>query len=582
MPLATPPVISAINRFYAARAIIVLIALGFAAVAVRAADSPLIVAGPEQQSIDLTKPYGNLQPLPGVANNQVFRASRADPDDTDGKGWTYHHHVDLGVWRGKLYCAWDSCEKDEDVWPSRELYATSDDGFTWSKPVELFPMGLSTGLRMYFFRATNDRMLAIAGFRGGKDPLSERAKGSLVVREINPDHTLGEVFMLRPTTDLTKQPIPLAFESSTDAAFVNACRQLLANKPFLEQQDYGNLLGDAKMKWHDVNAWPADEPSRAEFNRFGKALAFYHRKDGALVGTMKWGWVLVSHDEGETWSSPVRPPTFVSGMAKAWGQRTSDGRYALFYNPSLTERYPLVQVTGDDGITFGNMRVIHGEAPPMRYEGLYKAAGPQYVRGVSEWSSDGSFKDSATWVAYSVNKEDIWVSRVPVATATTQPAAPGDLRACLNRGWIICSPRWAQATAELDTDGTPYVRFADRDPLDHGQVMIPTIDGAPTRFRLRADTDRDQTIDLLDRPAVPAGHVVLSLRANVWAEVQIKLDDDAKHFSVMLDGREIVTNVVYATDAMRVRFVCIATGDRVDSIAATDDLPSKPTTLDIR
>jgi hypothetical protein len=40
--------------------------------------------------------------------------------------------------------------------------------------------------------------------------------------------------------------------------------------------------------------------------------------------------------------------------------------------------------------------------------------GPQYVRGISEWSSDGSWKDDAMWVAYSVNKEDVWVSRIPI------------------------------------------------------------------------------------------------------------------------------------------------------------------------
>ena len=186
-------------------------------------------------------------------------------------------------------------------------------------------------------------------------------------------------------------------------------RQLLGNKPYLEQADYGYCVGDGKMKWHDLANWPADEPSRNRFERFGKAMAFYHRKDGALVATMKWGWVLVSTDEGETWSAPTRPPTLVTGMAKVWGQRTADGRYALAYNPHPEHRYPLVVVTGDDGVTFGDMRVVHGAFPPMRYEGKFKSPGPQYVRGISEWSNDGSFVDAkdALWLVYSVNKEDV-------------------------------------------------------------------------------------------------------------------------------------------------------------------------------
>jgi hypothetical protein len=206
------------------------------------------------------------------------------------------------------------------------------------------------------------------------------------------------------------------FRSSGDEGFVRACEQLLANKPFLEQADYGRALGERKMKWHDLSKWPADEPSRADFARFGKAMCFFHRKDGNLVGVMKWGWVMVSGDDGETWSPPVIPPTLVTGMAKVWGQRTPDGRYALLYNPDRQKRYPLIVVSGDDGITFGEMRIVNGEHPPIRFPGLYKEPGPQYVRGISEWSGDNSFPDAkgALWICYSMNKEDIFVSRLPL------------------------------------------------------------------------------------------------------------------------------------------------------------------------
>jgi hypothetical protein len=377
------------------------------------AESPLTITGPEQSTIDKNLPAGGLPPARDVTNIPVFRANRAAPGA--GMGYTYNHHVDMACWKGRLYVAWDSCEKDEDVWPSREVYSTSSDGHHWSPPVELFPQGVSTAQRMYFFHAPNGRMLAIAGYRSSPDNLKERGAGSLVVREIHDDHSLGPVYMLRPAMDASKAPA--MFSQSKDDGFVQACEQLLANKPFLEQADYGYLLPpQERMKWHDVNTWPADEPSRADFpNRFGKAMAFYHRKDGALVAVMKWGWVLTSKDEGKTWSPPVRPKTLVTGMAKVWGQPTSDGRYALVYNPDPEKRYPLVVVTGDDGITFNDMRVIQGELPPMRYPGLYKVVGPQYVRGISEWAGDGSWKDDdAMWVAYSMSKEDIWVCRVPL------------------------------------------------------------------------------------------------------------------------------------------------------------------------
>jgi hypothetical protein len=342
----------------------------------------------------------------GARNIEVYYARES--------GWTYNHHVDMACWKGRLYVAWDSCRKDEDVGVSRERYATSADGVHWSEPQMLFPEGLSTALRMYFYVAPNGRMLALAGLRSSADTPGEVRKGGLIVREIRQDHSLGEVFLLRRPSGDPPAGLPPEYSASNDHPFVEACQHLLQNRPVLEQQDYGMLLGDRRMKWHDPAAWPADEPSRADFNgRFGKAMCFFHRADGALVDVMKWGWVLVSHDEGATWSAPVRPPTLVTGMAKVWGQRTPGGRYVLVYNPDPEKRYPLVMVHGDDGVTFGDMRIVNGELPPMRFAGRYKVLGPQYPRGISEWSSDGSRKDDAVWVAYSMNKEDIYVSRIP-------------------------------------------------------------------------------------------------------------------------------------------------------------------------
>lgn len=378
------------------------------------ATMPIVISGPEQQQLDLSKVGAGIASLKGVQTYPVFRADREHPEASDGKGWTYHHHPDLACWKGRLYVGWNSCEKDEDTWPSRELYSTSSDGMKWSAPAELFPQGVSTPLRMYFFHAPNKRMLAIAGYRVNHEKTEERLKGPLVVREIRADHTLATVFALQGSG---MQPLP-KYQESDDPGFVEACNQLLATRIFLEQQDYGTLLGDRKMSWHDINNWPNDRRARFGFRDFARAMSFFHRKDGALVGIGKKGFTIVSNDEGQTWSQPVQPPTLVTGNAKVWGQRTSDGRYALVYNPDPRIRFPLVLVSGDDGAHFANMRVVFGDKPEMRYPGLNKSAGPQYTRGISEWASDGSWQDSAMWIVYSVNKEDICVSRIAVPIQT--------------------------------------------------------------------------------------------------------------------------------------------------------------------
>src|SRR5581483_7111938 len=209
-------------------------------------DAPVVIEGPEQSRVNPELPDAGLPPAVGVQSFQVFRASRAVPELCDSRGWTYHHHVDMACWKGRVYVGWNSCEKDEDIWPARELYSTSADGASWSPPQEMFPQGLSTCLRMYFFHAPNGRMLVIAGLRAGIDKTNEEAKGGLVVREIRADHSLGEVFTLQSPPVIEKRPS--LFESSGDAGFIEACRQLLADRLYLEQQDYGRLLGPRRMR----------------------------------------------------------------------------------------------------------------------------------------------------------------------------------------------------------------------------------------------------------------------------------------------------------------------------------------------
>jgi len=352
--------------------------------------------------------------VPGLETYTVVRSDRENPESADEYGYTYQHHPDMAVWKGRFYAGWNSCEVDEDTWPSRELISSSSDGKIWSKPVEMFPQGISTPLRMYFFLAPNGRMLIIAGLRINQEKLSERKKNSLVVRELKSDHSLGDIYTLRPPADEVSNKPP-DYKTSEDKNFIKACEQLLADHLFLLQQDYGNLLDpENRMKWNDPQNWEGDSLLKRSADNFGKAMCFFKRKDGKIVGIGKNRWVTVSHDNGITWAQPAKPITLISGMGKVWGQRINDGRYILIYNPDLTRRWPLAILTSKDGITFSNPYAIHNELPARRYAGLHKDAGASYHRGLSKWNNDGSLKDDAVWMIYSLNKEDIRVVRIPV------------------------------------------------------------------------------------------------------------------------------------------------------------------------
>lgn len=421
----------------------------------------IVIQGDEQSLINMDLADGGLPPVPGVHNIQLLRTSRDRPELAESEGWTYAHHHDLAAWEGRLYAAWAMTPKDEDYPPYKVLYATSSDGHNWTQPAELFPRDLSWALRFYYYRASNGRMLAMCASRVGEL--------AMLVREISEDHQLGRVYtLINPQTDL-----PPLFTEDPDPGFIDACRDAIQNKPLLEQSDRGSFLGDRKMMWHNITA------PYGGFYPFGKAFCFYHRADGKLVGVCKMGFTTVSSNEGKTWSEPVLPPTLLTGAGKVWGQGTGKGQYALVYNPDGVNfvRYPLVLVQGEDGQVFKDMRVVHGENPRMRYPGMYKDFGPQYTRGLAEWSNDGSFDPDALWLIYSVHKEDIWLSRIPLPLKSQASEFPDhDFQQSTSgsfvEGWNVYSPKWAPVSIvnEPDNEANLCLELRDGDPYDYARV----------------------------------------------------------------------------------------------------------------
>ena len=99
------------------------------------------------------------------------------------------------------------------------------------------------------------------------------------------------------------------------------------------------------------------------------------------------GRVALTFNEGLSWTDPVVCPTISDNSSKHWGRRTDDGRYAMLYNPD-ERRFPLMIVTGEDGILFDNKIVVNGEVPGRRFRGRWKDVGNHYVRGIVEGTGD--------------------------------------------------------------------------------------------------------------------------------------------------------------------------------------------------
>jgi BNR repeat-like domain len=431
--------------------------------------------------------HGGLRSAVGVHRYQAFRANREHaPEAGTTAGWTYSHQPYLSQWNGKFYLQYLSNEKAEYLPPARTMIVTSEDGRRWTRPQVVFPeyslpaftfkdpatgrsRNLDAGAKAVMhhragFYVTRDRRLLTFGFYSLCPSARCRNRQGLgrVVREIHADGTFGPIYVIRYNGHEgwnernTRYPF---YRDSPDKDFVKACEEVLQNKLVTLQWEEDRATDESYMfRPKDV------EP---------RAFSFYRRSDGVIVGLWKDQLTALSRDDGRTWTDLVRARTLTTSGSKVWGQRTEDGRYALVYNHSATSRnrFPLVVMTGEDGHSFDDMLVLEAEVPPMRYSGWAKNRGPQYVRGILEGNGDPS--GNYMWNTYSVNKEDIWVSRtsVPITGVVSEHVAETfdglETEADLAL-WNLYVPEWAP-TEVVSAAGTKgrVLQLRDHDPYDY-------------------------------------------------------------------------------------------------------------------
>lgn len=376
---------------------------------------------------------GRLRPALGT---YTVQAVRCDASAEGGiRAWTYNHAPMLARFGEVLLLSYLSNPAGEHVAPGRTLLCWSRDDLSFGEPVILFPeYAVPDGVfayqgkplasatyavmhqRMGFYEAKNGRMLALGNY--GISPDGETVPfGALsigrVVREVYTDLSLGPIYFIRYTVgtvwseENTRYPL---YAQSLDEGFRQACEELLGD-PLVTQQ-WAEEQGDADplitLKAKDCGTL------------YNKAFSYYRLPNGDVIGLWKWMRCARSGDGGRHWSGQKATDRIWHAGGKIWGQRTSDGRYALVYTPHTqnARRWPLAIVTGDDGETFDNMRLVAGDLGPLRYAGNHKSRGFHYARGIE--NRGGESPDGALYVAYSVNKEDIWVARVPVPVADTE------------------------------------------------------------------------------------------------------------------------------------------------------------------
>ncbi len=521
---------------------------------------------------------GQLPLAMGVHNIQVMRCNRNDTIAAFGYGWTYNHAPMLAYWNNLFYLEYLSNPIGEHEGAGQTLLVTSKNGYNWGNPVIIFPpckipdgtvkagktdIAKNTFAVMHqrigFYTAKNNRLLAL-GYYGmvlaPKDDPNDGKGIGRVVREINKDGSFGAIYFLRYNHAFNEKNTSYPFyKTSKNNNFVAACDELLASPLQMQQM---------------VEEADKDDPLIPLKKDF-KAFNYYHLPDGRAVGLWKYALTSITKDDGKTWTyNPTRAPGFVNANAKIWGQKTSDGKYATVYNPSEF-RWPLALSVSDNGIEYKNLLLVNGEISSLRYGGAYKSYGPQYVRGIQEM--DGNPPGGNMWVTYSMNKEDIWVSSIPVPVKDKTTEQVNDVFAEMKKGeelkdWNIYSPLWSPVAIERMGDGNKVLSLKDSDPFDFAKAerLFPPSKKITVAFSIVPfQQDRGLLeIEMMDAKGTPCirlsfdstGNIITkagyrnksigTYKAGEQYNLIIELNTATRFYQVTINGKNTGNNLCFA------------------------------------
>ncbi|MBD0822820.1 hypothetical protein ICJ85_02185 [Aestuariibaculum marinum] len=511
---------------------------------------------------------GGLRYAIGVENIQTMRANRSHPEHSDGFGWTYNHASNLAFWNGQFFQQHISGESDEHVPPVQTLLITSTDGKEWSFPKVVFPpyqapegvkipegsTGYMMHQRMGFYVAPNGRFLTLAFYGHTENPFRENGIGR-VVREIYKDGTFGPIYFIRYDSqtnwDESNTSYPF-YKTSKDKGFIKACEALLKDKK-------------QTLQWFEEDN---GDDGFYTFNKGEQAFSWYHRKDGKVVGLWKKSYTALSDDEGETFSDPVKAQTLIMSGGKMWGQQTEDGKYAISYNPidQTQYRFPMALVTSNDGIVYDNLLLVQGEVPPRRFFGRWKDFGPCYMRGITE--GNGNPPGDDMWMTYSMNKEDIWMCRIPVPIKYAITEDVNDDFENMREGeniidWNTYSPKWAKVNLIKEPNGNRCLQLTDEDHYDYSRAIRVFEEGTNVKVHFKIKLESIDTtqfdIDITDRYGnrpvqitlnkegmlvASNGSVmksVMKLRLDEWYDIKIEMNTSGLgSYSLFLNEKQVI------------------------------------------
>ena len=317
-------------------------------------------------------------------------------------GYKFCHHSNLVVFKNRLYAMWSNGMVGEDSNGQRILGCSTTDGVHWTKPsvITKDPDG-----------PEGPRAAVAAGFHVHADTLTAFYTSIISGKQIDPRSTLYAI-TTRDGKDWGK-PRKIATGFYIDGPRRTRNGRLLLNGQTADRQPR-LLFTDAA---DGLSGWKLGVIPANDIFSFPEPT-WFQRPDGSVVMLFRTRsghlrlYASESRDCGKTWSPP-QETNFPDATARSFAGNLPNGTAFLIGNPSTTpsathpsigRRTPLTLALSANGATFARAYVVRNEPTRMRFQGKSKLDGWQYPSALA-WRG-------WLYIAYSINKEDVGVTRV--------------------------------------------------------------------------------------------------------------------------------------------------------------------------